>query len=291
MTWLRGVVLTFVFCYGTILAPGTSWAQAAMSLRIGLLPSDSALEVLRESETLKADLEQRLGMQVEVVVGTDYAATVEALRFGRIDVAFLGPVSYVLGSERADFEAFAMPTHEHGATFNALVIAPTSKPVRSLSDLRGVDIAFGDVASTSGHWVPRFMLQSAGLTAGDDYQARFLGSHDAVALAVARGMVAAGVLSRPILERLIADGRISEGAVVVIAESPPIPEYAWTFGPGLDADLREEIREAFLAIDDPAILSVFDAEGFVPASDGDYDVVRQWMESVRTSLDDDSQTR
>jgi len=41
----------------------------------------------------------------------------EALRFGRLDVAYLGPVSYVLGKERAALEPVAKPMHSHGATF------------------------------------------------------------------------------------------------------------------------------------------------------------------------------
>lgn len=267
----------------------TASADAPKPLRIGLLPGESALTVIRANEPMKEYLEDRLGLPVELVVGIDYAATGEALRFGRIDVAYLGPVSYVLGRDRADIEPFAKSMHSHGATFTAAIITAADGPVASLADLRGKDVAFGDVASTSGHWAPRLMLYHASLIGEHDYEMRFLGAHDAVALAVVRGTVAAGGISRPILERLIAEEKIDGNAVRIIAESSPVPEYAWTFRPGLDPALRQRIRNAFLAIEDPAVLGVFNAERFVPAEDSDYDMIRGWLRTLRADSGDESE--
>jgi phosphonate transport system substrate-binding protein len=263
------------------LLPAVSRADDPPTLRIGLLPGEAAQTVIRLNEPLRADLERRLRMPVEVIVGTDYAATAEALRFGRIDIAYLGPVTYVLGRERAGIEAFAKPMHEHGATFRALIIAAADSPATSLADLEGASFAFGDVASTSGHWVPRYMLHVAGLESGTDYHPQFLGSHDAVALAVSRKLVAAGGLSEPIFETLVATGKIDRATVRVIAGSPPIPEYAWTFRVGLSEELRRRVTEAFLGVDDPDVLNVFQARGFVPAHDEDYQIVRDWLRWLR----------
>ena len=271
------LVAVTVWC----LLPAASRADDPATLRIGLLPGEAAQTVIRLNEPLRADLERRLRMPVEMIVGTDYAATAEALRFGRIDIAYLGPVTYVLERERAGIEAFAKPMHEHDATFRALIIAAADSPVKSLADLKGAAFAFGDVASTSGHWVPRYMLHGAGLESGTDYHPQFLGSHDAVALAVSRKLVAAGGLSEPIFKTLVATGKIDTNTVRVIAESPPIPEYAWTFRVGLSHDLRRRVTEAFLGIDDPDVLNVFQARGFVPAHDEDYQIVRDWLRLLR----------
>jgi len=263
------------------LLPGISWADNPSILRIGLLPGEAAQTVIRLNRPLGAYLEHHLQMPVELIVGTDYGATGEALRFGRIDIAYLGPITYVLGRERAGIEPFAKPMHDHGATFKALVIAAADSPVKSLTDLGGENVAFGDVASTSGHWVPRYMLHVAGLESGTDYHPQFLGSHDAVALAVSRKMVAAGGISEPIFTLLVASGKISDNGVRVIAESPPIPEYAWTFRGGLDEELRRRISDAFLGIDDPVVLDIFQARRFVPARDEDYQIVRDWLRVLR----------
>ncbi len=102
-----------------------------------------------------------------------------------------------------------------------------------------------------------------------------------MALAVSRKMVAGGSISEPIFRLLVATGKISGSGVRVIAESPPIPEYAWTFRVGLDEELRRRIRDAFLGIDDPAVLNIFEARRFVPARDEDYQMVRDWLQVLR----------
>ena len=53
-------------------------------------------------------------------------------------------------------------------------------------------MAFGDPASTSSHFAPKFTLMSAGASAGKDYKENFLGAHDAVAVNVQRGNAKVG---------------------------------------------------------------------------------------------------
>lgn len=66
----------------------------------------------------------------------------------------------------------------------------------------------------------------------------------------------------------------------VLAESPAIPEYIWTFREGLAPELKEKIRQAFVSTSDPAALGVFRAEAFIPCVDADVDRVREWISVV-----------
>jgi phosphonate transport system substrate-binding protein len=254
-------------------------------LTIGLLPGESAPTVIRLNEPMRAYLQKQLRMPVELVVGANYAATGEALRFGRIDIAYLGPVTYVKQSRHAKLIPFARPTHTGvGPTFQAVIIVPSASTARRLADLKGKEVAFGDPASTSGTWVPQYQLLAAGLAPKRDYTPRILGAHDAVALAVANGRVAAGGLSLPIYNRLIKERKLDPKSVRILAESPPIPEYMWTCREGIDPVFREEVRQAFLTVHDPAALQVFRAEAFVPAADADVDVVRRWVAAVEKAV-------
>jgi phosphonate transport system substrate-binding protein len=285
--FLTSPLLPWAAIIGCLLLIFTSEAPAQnrpQKLVIGLLPGESAPTVMRLNEPLRAYLEQRLKLPVELVVGANYAATSEALRFGRLDIAYLGPVTYILQSKRIPLEPFARPSHAVvGPTFQATIIVPADSPAKTLADLRGGDIAFGDPASTSGTWVPRWQLLHEGLISGRDYQLRVLGAHDAVALAVANKRVAAGGLSRPIYERLLKEGRISADKVRVLQDSPPIPEYMWTFRDGLDPAFREEIRKAFTEVKDPQALAVFRAESFIPCADADVDRVRDWIAAIQAT--------
>lgn len=258
-------------------------------LKIGLLPGESAPTVMRLNEPLRLYLEKTLGIPVEMTVGASYAATSEALRFGRIDIAYLGPVTYILQGRKVPMEPFARPSHAVvGPTFQAVVIVPADSPAKTLKDLKGKEVAFGDPASTSGTWVPRYMLADAGLISGRDYKLRVLGAHDAVALAVATKKVAAGGLSRPIYERLLKEEKIDANAVRVLSYSPAIPEYMWTFREGLSPEMKEKIRKAFIGVTDPEALKVFRAEAFIPSVDSDVDRVRQWISVIERDHPEDA---
>ena len=251
-------------------------------LRLGLLPGESTDTVRQQHEGLRLRCQQALGWPVELVVGTSYAATGDALRRQQVDAAYLGPVSYIVQRRGQPLEPFARPTHPGavGPTFQAVIVVPTESPVTELAQLRGQEIALGDSASTSGHWVPRYQLLGAGLVADRDYTRLPLGAHDAVAQAVADYRAAAGGMSLAVLQRLLAQGRIEAQRVRILAVSNPIPEYMWTFRAGLDANLREDIRATFLTLHDPEVLAAYRASAFIPAVDSDVDRVRTWMESI-----------
>ncbi len=283
---LNRLMLAAVFFIVSSLAPASA-QERPQKLVVGLLPGESAPTVIRLNEPLRAYLEKRLGLPVELAVGANYAATGEALRFGRIDIAYLGPVTYILRSRKVKLEPFARPSHEGaGPTFQAVVIVPADSPAQTLQDLKGGEVALGDPASTSGAWVPRYQLLEAGLISGRDYTLRVLGAHDAVALAVSNHKVAAGGLSLPIYNRLLKEGKIDPATVRVLAESPAIPEYMWTFREGLDPAFKEEIRKAFINVTDPEALKVFRAEAFIPCVDADVDRVRNWIAAIQSANPD-----
>ena len=43
----------------------------------------------------------------------------------------------------------------------------------------------------------------------------------------------------------------------------------------LNSELKEKIRKAFLELRDPAILKPLKADGFLPVTDKDYEIVRK----------------
>lgn len=70
------------------------------SLKVALLPDENAATVIQDNEPLQAYLEERLGKDIELIVTTDYSSMIEAMRFGRIDVAYFGPASYTIAKDR-----------------------------------------------------------------------------------------------------------------------------------------------------------------------------------------------
>ncbi|CUJ09079.1 phosphate/phosphite/phosphonate ABC transporter substrate-binding protein [Achromobacter xylosoxidans] len=244
------------------------------TLKVALLPDENASTVIKNNKPLEIYLEKELGKKIELVVTTDYSSMIEAMRHGRIDMAYFGPLSYVLAKQKSDIEPFAAMKQKGSTTYQSVLIANTGAGIAKISDIVNKDVAYGDMASTSSHLIPKSILAENGLKAGENYREHFVGAHDAVAMAVQNGHAQAGGLSKPIFESLVQRGLVDPNKVKVLAESKPYPQYPWTMRSNLKPELKEKIRAAFLNLKDPEVLKPFKADGFGPISDKDYDVVR-----------------
>jgi phosphonate transport system substrate-binding protein len=269
--------LRTLFATAALIAlPATLMAADANpdTLKIALLPDESPSTIIKDNQGLKHYLEHALHRRIELVVTTDYSSMIEAARFERIDLAYFGPLSYVLAKKRANIEAFAAKKKGGATVYHSVLIANRASGIRSIDDIAGHDVAWGDPASTSSHLIPASILKDHGLEAGKDYREHYTGSHDAVALAVQQGNAQAGGLSQPIFESMLARGLVSKDKVLVLQISKAYPEYPWTMRSDLAPDLKASIRQAFLRLDDPAVLKPLKADGFGAVTDTDYDVVR-----------------
>jgi phosphonate transport system substrate-binding protein len=246
-------------------------------LRVALLPDENATTLIQNAQPLKAYLEATLKKDIELIVTTDYSSMIEAMRFGRIEVAYFGPFSYVLAKSRApEIEPFAVGVERGSPTYNSVLIATAGGPVKTITDIRGKPFGFGDQASTSSHLAPRaHLLKKAGLEGDKDYKVVHLGTHDAVARAVQAGQVPAGALSEPILRSLIERKVIDASKIVQLDLSAPIPNYPMVMQGNLAPPLKQAIRAAFLNVKDKEVLKSFRVEAFAPTDDKAYDVLRE----------------
>jgi phosphonate transport system substrate-binding protein len=225
---------------------------------------------------LKKHLQSRLQKDIELVVTTDYSSMIEAMRFGRIEIAYFGPLSYVLAKSKAPgIEAFAVGVSKGSPTYRSVIITRAGGPVQTIADIKGRLVGFGDPASTSSHLIPRALLARHELIGARDYKFVHLGAHDAVARAAQSGQVEVGALSEDIFNNMVAKKLIDPDKVRVIAFSDPIPNYPMVMQGKLDAQLKASIRDAFLDLKDPTVLKPFRAEGFVATDDRAYDILRE----------------
>jgi phosphonate transport system substrate-binding protein len=279
----------------TMLAAGSVLAAGSHNpdtLKVALLPDENAATVIQDNKPLEAYLEKSLGKKIQLIVTTDYSSMIEAMRFGRIDVAYFGPASYTIAKDKMrggelDIEPFAARLKGGATTYQSVIIANAEAGIEKIEDMKGknLDVAFGDQASTSSHFAPKFTMMNVGIMPKTDYKENFLGAHDAVAVNVQRGNAQVGGLSRPIFERLVAKGRIDPAKVKVLGYSKPIPQYPWVMRTDLTANLQTGIREAFYSLkkgteDGDKVLKPFKADGFAEITDADYDIIRDIRKNV-----------
>jgi phosphonate transport system substrate-binding protein len=265
---------------------GSAQTRDPARLRVALLPDENASTLIQNAQPLKAYLEKALKKDIEIVVTTDYSSMIEAMRFGRIEVAYFGPFSYVLAKSRApEIEPFAVGVERGSPSYQSILIATTGGPVKSLADVRDRPFGFGDQASTSSHLAPRaHLLRKAGLEGDKDYKVVHLGTHDAVARAVQAGQVPAGALSEPIFRSLIERKLIDPARVVKLDVTADIPNYPITMQGNLVPALKQSIREAFLGMRDKEVLKAFRVESFAPTTDKAYDILRETAQVLKMDL-------
>ncbi len=138
-------MLAFVAAVIALPAWGQGTAKPGV-LTVGFIPAEDSRAMVRQSQAILDIVAKHTGMKVDTFVGSDYNATIEALRAGHIDVALLGPFSYVLATTVAPVEAFAVTViaRTMQPSYQSIIIAPKDSKINSLADLKGKTFAFVD---------------------------------------------------------------------------------------------------------------------------------------------------
>jgi phosphonate transport system substrate-binding protein len=252
-------------------------AVARDSIRVGMIPDAGSTQVsVEEKAPLRDYLAKAMGAPVELIIPTNYNATVEGLGNDSLDFAYLGGLTYIKAHAR--YGVLPIVQREADRQFHALFIANTGTAIHSLQDLKGETFAFGDINSTSGHLMPFEALRLAGLDPDTDLKYRYTGSHPATAKAVEAGVVDAGALDESVYQTMLQDEKLDKSKVRVFFTTPPFVDYVWVARKQIDAATREKFGHAFLALQpgrDQRILDILRGDKFVTATDDEYDTLRR----------------
>jgi phosphonate transport system substrate-binding protein len=252
-----------------------STAQAQSVFRVTAIPDESPSELARKAAPLVAYLESQLGVKVQFVPVTDYAAAVESLVNKRVDLAWFGGFTFVQANVRSGGKTIPLVQREEDTQFKSVFI--TSDPsINTLNDLKGKDVSFGSQSSTSGHLMPRSALLAANINPDKDFKrVAFSGAHDATIAAVASGKVQAGALNIQVWERFVAEKKVDLSKVKVFYTTAPFFDYNWSVHADMPAAMREKLKQAFLGLskstpEGKEILELQRASRFVPTQAENY---------------------
>ncbi|HEY8570364.1 putative selenate ABC transporter substrate-binding protein [Microbulbifer sp.] len=273
-------LLPLVLMFGSLVSAETN----PQTLRVSAIPDEAPTELLRKFKPLGQYLEQQLGMKVQFVPVTDYAAVVEGLAADKVDLAWLGGFTFVQARLKTG-NAVPLVQRQKDRQFTSKFI--TADPaVKSLQDLKGKSFVFGSISSTSGSLMPRYFMDKEGIKPeGFFSRVAYSGAHDATAAWVQAGKADAGVLNASVWDKLVASGKVDSNKVRVLATTPPYYDYNWTVRGDLDPALAAKIKTAFLALD-PAnpehktILDLQAADRFIETSPENYQSIEDAARSV-----------
>lgn len=253
------------------------------AVNVGMVPDAGATQVsITEKAPLKAYLEQKLGRPVNLIIPTNYNATVEALGNGSLDFAYLGGLTYIKAHAR--YNVVPLVQRSSDLQFRSFFITSSHSSIHSLSDLKGKTFAFGDINSTSGHLMPYLEMRQAGIDPNNSLKFRYTGSHPATAKAVESGAVDAGALDETVYTSMVAEGKLDPNKVRVFYMSKPFVDYVWAARKDVDPATQEKFAQAFTDLkehQDDEILKILRGKDFVRANNEEYAVLRLVAEDLK----------
>lgn len=215
------------------------------------------------------------------IVGTsDYEQMVDFLTSGRIQVANISPVPYVLAKKKNP-EIRLLVTElswnkdrtKKIDSYKGYILALKSRTdLNKLEDLKGKQFGFVDEDSTSGFRYPSILMRERGIEYKSFFSKYyFLGGHPRVTDAIVAGSIDAGATWDYNWSQ--ADKKHGE-VFKPLFETPPIPNLCIAAHPSLPLKVQKKIERALLAIDEN-LLRGLPAAGYVARPDSFYDVVRK----------------
>ncbi len=261
---------------------------------MGFVPSVETGQLLETTTALTSLLEEETGYHIEPHIPTDYAAVVEGLGAGKVDVAQLSAVAYVLAHDKYGAQTILVTIRKGRTNYRGQIIVRADSDIHSLDDLEGKSFSFTDPVSASGHIYPKALLIQEGYDPDAFFgQTVFAGGHDRVIVAVMDGTVDGGAIYdgardlpaiRELYPHIMEDTRL-------IAETEPIPLDTIVVRKDLPPEMVQRIKDAFLAVaatDEGAALLVdpYGIDGYLPSQDSDYDPVRDAARALGIDLEE-----
>ena len=274
------------------LAPSFALAQNCEDpkvLRFSIIPTQETIRELTLYKPVMDLMSKNTGKKIEFYMPTSYSSVVEALMGKWVDVAVLGPESYVIAHNRdPSIDVFAtyykkkVGVQEAGPGYKSLLITKKGSKFTSIDSTKGSVMLLVDPASTSGALIPEAIFSKETIkTPLKDWFSKvaFSGGHDLSTLAVLDGKADAAFVASHRFMNTIATGKAKVEDFNILWSSPLIPQDPFVYRGALCQPLKDEIAKTFLTLDKTPegqkYLENVESEKFVKMTDADYNIIRQ----------------
>jgi phosphonate transport system substrate-binding protein len=266
--WALAAGLVIAACGGTATPPTQTGAAASTGPRIGsfdrpvvlaFTPSQEAATIATNGAAIKAALERATGLQWKVTVMSSYAAQVEGMCSGQIDVGFFAPLQMTLLLDRAcgtpvlgalRNEVKLDGTTQLSPTYQSQILVRSDSGITDLKGLQGKKFAFVDTLSASGYVYPVLTIKNKVGQEPRSFFAPngivFAGGHPQAALAVYQGTVDGAATFIDVRTQLVAANPDIMTKLKVIDTAGPIPNDGVALQKDFPAALGTTVKQALI---------------------------------------------
>jgi phosphonate transport system substrate-binding protein len=264
-----------------LLFAGSTPAEARERLTLAVHPYLGAAELTARFTPLTIYLSERLDAEVTLELSADYVEHIEKIGHDQVEIAYMGPASYVRLVELHGRKPILGRLETNGTPdFQGIIIVREEAPFTELADLRGKHFAFGDPQSTMSHMLPRHMLLQESITMEDLADFAFIANHHNVVLGVLMGTFDAGAVKEEVFFEFEGKG------LRALAATPRISEHLFVAAETVPSETVAALRRHLQQLgESPAGLEILtriqhDAKGLVEGSNEDYEKLRTIMQEL-----------
>ena len=254
-------------------------------LRVGILPDVSVDNFQQHYDPLLDYLSAETGIDFKLVASEDYADLIGLFRDHEVDLAYFGGFTFVRAQNF--YAARPLVMREIDTRFTSLFLVRGGNSAVELADFKDKTFSFGSKLSTSGHLMPRHFLAIEKQIVPEQFfsKVHYSGAHDKTAYLVRDGEFDVGVANTEIILAMMNDGRLREGELRTLWQTPPYSDYVWAVHDYLDEDVSTQLRNAFLKLDmnnkeHNKILLRLGARFYLPAAASDFSRIKMVAESL-----------
>ena len=257
----------------------------AKEVNFGFISTESAANLKGAWQPLLEDMQKSTGLKINAFFATDYAGVIEAMRFNKVQVAWMGNKSAMEAVDRSSGEIFGKIVAKDGSEgYYGLIIVNKDSPIRTLDDVvknrANLTLGFGDPNSTSGTAVPSFYaFGPAHVDPLKDFKRTVRASHETNLLAVVNKQVDVATNNTENVERFQQTHPEQAKQVREIWRSPLIASDPLVWRKDLDPGTKKLIRDFLLSYGkdarEKAILANIEYSGFRASSDAQLIPIRQ----------------
>jgi phosphonate transport system substrate-binding protein len=265
----------------TLLACGTSVrAQNRPKLRFGVGPFLPIAEDTKKAFTpIFAFLAEKLNVDFELFVTTDWAGLAVAMGSGQLDVAWMGPWGYIIANNSTDCQAIATVKYDDKPTYHAIVIGrPDLKVNKFPDDTKGLSISFADVGSTSGWLIPTWYAKEVWkIDPKTFWKYREGATHAANEIAVQSNQSDMATDFDRNRNAMIAAGTVKADSNKILWTSDPLPNDAIAVPKGTSKERAAQIQAILtgISVEQAKTLLPNRYTGFVPATHASYSSIEK----------------
>ena len=225
-------------------------ADSDAPITIATLPVGDDPTAVNPIDVFAELFEEATGRTVEVIDVPDYLSVVEAIRSDHVDIGIMSGFPSALAVNTGEVDALVAFEGDGKPVSTCVVLADS--PVQTVEDLEGTTVAFADQASSSGYFMPVYMLHEAGLEQGTDYEAIFAGGHEGSFAALQQGQVDAACTAVMLTELGAPMFPFADGEWRAVGESPAMDVQGAVLGrQTLDDETRKLIQQGIAAVFSP----------------------------------------